>query len=177
MIFEMMLFGKNRMLLGHKLALISVLLMLLLAASACQPSIQVLPPTLPVATVTPSAHAVAIVGVDFDPPLSSLQALNESGVRLLVAVENQGQYPESNLEVTALLSDPNDPADARSLLNETVVIESLAPGEIRLVRFSPVTALPIRGQYTLMVELTAVAGDLALQDNSRTYEIIVNAAE
>lgn len=176
MTFETIPFRKRWARVGRGLTVVSLPIVLLLA-SACQPTIEILHSGAPVATVVPSAHALAIVGVDFDPPLNNLQTLSGAGVRLLVAVENQGQHRESDLVVTAQLLDSTDRVVADSLLNETITLEPLEPGEIRLVGFSPVTTLPIRGRYSLVVALTTVPGELDLQDNSHTYEIIVNGSE
>lgn len=176
MMSEINLFNKRWLGRGRMLALVGLLIVLLIA-SACQPSIQLLAPGEPAATVVPSARALAIVGVDFDPPLDNLQTIAGSGLRLLVAIENRGQHREFDLEVTARLFDPADRTETSSLLDETVVIDALAPGELRLVSFSQVTKLPIRGRYSLVVELSAVPGELELWDNSHTYEIIVNGAQ
>jgi hypothetical protein len=159
---------------------------------ACQPSVEVVSPTrtvngallsgavtspLPVATVVPAAHAVGIVGVDFDPPLDDPRFLSNGGVTLLVAIENQGVSAESNITVTARLLDPHATADESPLLHEAVNVKTLAPGEVRVVRFSQVTDLPLRSRYKLRVELTPAPGEDDLADNSRAYDIVVRAGE
>ena len=77
-------------------------------------------------TAVPQAHAVAIIGVDFDPALDYSQILSNGGVTLLVAVENQGLATETNVELKARLLDTADGAGPRELLNDTVLIRSLA---------------------------------------------------
>lgn len=176
MMLYISLFPRKRAVSGRGL-LVMILPMVLLVSGACQPSIEVVDPRVPVATVVPSAHALAIIGVDFDPPLDSPQLGAQGGVRLLVAVENQGRYPEFDIEVSAQLRDPAMRNAGDVFLNETVVIAVLEPGEIRLVPFSQVTALPVRGRYELVVGLAAPHGELELRDSSRVYTILVNGAE
>ena len=126
----------------------------------CQSSIEVVTPAVtpvfPVVTAVPQAHAVAIIGVDFDPALDYSQILSNGGVTLLVAVENQGLATETNVELKARLLDTADEAGPRELLNDTVLIRSLAPREVRVVRFNQVTDLPVRERYKLVAELSPV---------------------
>jgi hypothetical protein len=158
-----------------------VLGLLALGLAACQPSIEVVQPNdamspLPAATVAPSEHAISVVGVDFDPPLDA-ERLLDSGVTLLVAIENQGLRSESDVEVTARLLDPTGTSDIQELLNETVLLDTVSAGEVRVVRFSPVTELPVRSLYKLVVDVSPVEGEEELGDNNRTYDITVHAAE
>lgn len=157
------------------------LLVLLIAAvvlSGCQPSIEVEEPMSPLArpTVVPEDRGVAILGVDFDPPLEAGQLLANGGVTLLVAVENQGQQAEPTVRVTARLYDPQSPR-AADLANETITVRGLAPGELRVVRFTQVTDLPVRMRYKLTVEASTLPGEHQLDDNRRVYDILVRAAE
>jgi hypothetical protein len=75
----------------------------------CQSSIEVVTPAvtpiIPAVTAVPQAHAVAIIGVDFDPALDYGQIISNDGVTLLVAVENQGQATETGVELKARLLD------------------------------------------------------------------------
>ena len=156
--------------------------LILIAISAtllgCQSSIEVVTPavspTLPVVTAVPQAHAVAIIGVDFDPALDYSQILSNGGVTLLVAVENLGLATETNVELNARLLDTADEAGPRELLNDTVLIRSLAPREVRVVRFNQVTDLPVRERYKLVAELSPVLGELELSDNARSFDIVVH---
>ncbi len=173
---KMNLFRIKRSFSGRVWALLTSLALLLLA-SACQPSIQLLAPITTVAPVAPAPRAVGIVGVDFDPPLAELQFDSGGGLRLLVAIENRGQQQELEVAVTARLFDATDGADAGSLADEAIVISALDPGEIRRVSFSQVTRLPVRGKYSLVVEVPAIPDELELWDNRHTYEIIVNGIE
>ena len=137
----------------------------------CQTSIEVVTPAvtpiIPAVTTVPQAHAVAVIGVDFDPALDYDQIVSNGGVTLLVAVENQGLATETGVELQARLLDTADQVSPRELLNETVVIRSLAPREVRVVRFNQVTDLPVRERYKLVAELTPVQGERELSDNTR----------
>ena len=156
--------------------------LILIAISAallgCQSSIEVVTPAvtpvLPAATAVPQAHGVAIIGVDFDPALDYSQIISNGGVTLLVAVENQGLATETNVELNARLLDTADEAGPRELLNDTVLIRSLAPREVRVVRFNQVTDLPLRERYKLVAELSPVQGEQELSDNVRSFDIVVH---
>ena len=108
----------------------AMLLVLALLLAACTPSLEVVPnrraPLTPVSTVTPQQHDLAIVAVDFDPPLDFAQIRNNGGVTLLVAVENRGQSVETDVRITAQLQDPND--RLRELSREAVIVGQLNAG-------------------------------------------------
>jgi hypothetical protein len=144
----------------------------------CTPSIEVVQPVspLPPPTVQPDERALAIVGVDFDPPLEGGQVLSSGGVTLLVAVENRGRQVEPAARVTARLYDPASPSSA-DLVSETITARALQPGEVRVVRFTQVTNLPVRAKYKLAVEVAPVPGEHERDDNARIYDIIVHPAE
>ena len=156
------------------------LILIVVAATllGCQSAIEVVTPAvtpvLPAVTAVPQAHAVAIVGVDFDPALDYSQIISNGGVTLLVAVENQGLATESNVALKARLLDTADAANPRELLNETVIIRSLLPHEVRVVRFNQVTDLPVRERYKLVAELSPVRGERELSDNARSFDILVH---
>lgn len=163
--------------------LVASLLLLFLATtlSGCQPFIEVMPDTpaapLAAATVIPASHALAIIGVDFDPPLDSRAIASGDGVTLLVALENQGQSTETGVQVTARLMDGVVDGKPVELLNETLTIRTLAPGELFMARFSQVTDLPVRSRYALLIEVDAVPGELDTRDNSRSYDIVVHGTD
>lgn len=164
----------------YRMALVVSAGLLLLLTAACQPAIQVFQSDvapMAVATVVPSPHALAVVGVDFDPSLQYEQIMAAGGVSLIAAVHNQGQHTESDVAVTAQLYDRAARGKPTPLLNETIVIETLEPGDVRLVRFGQVTALPLRGRYELVVQVSAVTGETDRSDNVRIYEIVVNDAK
>jgi hypothetical protein len=158
-----------------------ILILVSLTLLGCQSSIELVTPAatpvLPIVTVVPQAHAVAIVGVDFDPALNYNQILSNGGVTLLVAVENQGLAAETNVVLEARLLDMVDEAGPRELLDDTVIIRSLAPGEVHVARFNQVTDLPVRERYKLVAELSPVRGERELSDNVRSFDILVHDGE
>jgi hypothetical protein len=164
----------------RRAALISLLILVSAALTGCQPLVEVVQPATPVASpvaVAPEERGVAIMGVDFDPPLAAGQLLASGGVTLLVAVENQGQIVEPTVRVTARLIDPDAPARAGDLANETVIVKSLDSRELRIVRFTQVTELPVRDHYKLVVEVMPLPGERERGDNVKTYDILVRAVE
>ena len=162
---------------------VSVLILAFVSAGllACQSSIEIVQPAatpiVAVTTVVPAAHDVAIIGVDFDPPLDYDQIISNGGVTLLVAVKNLGLAAESNVGVNARLVDPAAFGTQDDLLNETVTVKSLAAGSVRVVRFHQASDLPLRKQYKLVVELAPVPGEREFSDNSRSYDILVHGVE
>lgn len=87
-----------------------LLLVILIAITACQPAITVLQgengvSPLPAATVAPASRGLSVIGVDFDPPLDAAQILSSGGVSLIVAVSNSGLQTEHGVLVTAELRD------------------------------------------------------------------------
>jgi hypothetical protein len=149
----------------------------------CQPLIEVVQPASPLGsplmpppTVAPDERGLAILGVEFDPPLEAGQILSRGGVTLLVALENRGLVAETSAHVTARLSDP-DAIRPSDLARETITVRNLEPGELRVVRFAQVTDLPLRSRYTLTVEVLPVSGERDMDDNSRTYDIVVRSGD
>ena len=167
----------------YRVASVLALCFVLVSLPGCNAYISVLergenPIPAPAATVMPRDHAVAILGVDFDPPLDYAALAATGSVTLLAAIENQGLSDETNLRVSARLIDPTQAAGQNELLNETVVIGSLRAGEIRTVRFSEVSQLPARlDRYQLAVELQPVPGEVYTADNFRSYDIVLNSGE
>ena len=159
----------------NRIGLVVFLSLFTLLGAACSPTLEVVPHgamrPMPFATVAPQQHDLAIVAVDFDPPLDLAQILSSGGVTLIVAVENRGRYAESNVPLTAQLLDPSD--DMRGLTHETVYLNRLEPGTLRVVRFTQVSDLPVREHYQLVVSLAPVPGETLTDDNSRGYDIAV----
>ena len=165
----------------HRVVPIFLTFFAALSLTACQPLIEVVQPAeapiAPLATVAPDEREVAIMGVDFDPPLDAAQIMSNGGVTLLVAIENQGRVAEPVVRVSARLFDPQDTSTPGELVNEAITIRSLAPGEVRVVRFTQVTELPLRSRYKLIVEVVPVAGERDHDNNVRIYDIIVHGAD
>lgn len=133
------------------------------------------PPTA--ATVEPVEHQLRIVAVDFDPSLDYAQIVSNNGVTLMVAVENQGLYNEANVRVSARLLDPAAAPDALPILDETIVLTDVMPGQIRVARFSHDGDFMLLSSYRLEVAVDPVPDELQTDDNYRTYEVVVPGSE
>lgn len=162
----------------RRLTLVLIATVLLATLSACQPSITVLQPAattspLPVATVAPAARGLSVIGVDFDPPLEAGTLASNGGVSLLVAISNNGRHSEAGVQVTARLQDAEGRVRPVELMSETVRVKSLAAGAVEVVRFPQVTDLPLLSSYKLVVQVAPAPGETDLEDNTRTYDILV----
>jgi len=114
-------------------------------------------------------HNLAVLAVDFDPPLSYQQLIiRRKSVALLVAVENTGSETERNVTVRAQLSSPED---ADLILTQGASVASIAPGEIQIVRFARLGEIPYHQAYSLEVSVAPVDGEIDLRDNSKAYDI------
>lgn len=121
---------------------------------------------------TPSGdgtHDLAVLTVDFDPPLTYQQlVLRPQSVELLVAIENTGKVTERNVTVRAQLSTPQNPDD---LLTQGASVASIAPGEIQIVRFARLSEIPFYETYILEVVVEPVVGETDVTDNTRAFEL------
>lgn len=114
-------------------------------------------------------HNLAVLAVDFDPPLSYQQLiLDHQSVALLVAVENVGASSEQNVMVRAQLTTPEDPEFS---ISQGASVESIAPGEVQVVRFSQLGKIPYHQVYRLEVIVDPVQGEKIQGDNSKTFEV------
>lgn len=114
-------------------------------------------------------HNLAVLTVDFDPPLTYQQlVLRPQSVELLVAIENAGKVTERDVTVRAQLSTPQSPDD---LLTQGASVASIAPGEIQIVRFSRLSEIPFHETYILEVVVEPVVGETDLTDNTRAFEL------
>jgi len=158
----------------------AVLMLILVALVGCA-EVEVLD-TTPVSTdpdpSTDSAqeiqgqHDLAVLAVDFDPPLDYEQLiLLRQEVTLLVAIENTGTNTEHDVVVLAQLSTPEDPDLV--LMKETQVA-SIAPGEIQIVRFPPLNKIPYHETYHLEVIVKPVEGEKDYADNGKAFEIQIH---
>lgn len=166
--------------LADRVVLVVISLSVLLVSVACQPLITVQPASpaaVHLPTVVPEGRGISIIGVDFDPPLDYAQIAHSGGVTLLVAIKNEGLSTESDVRLTARLLDAAGSIAPAELLNETITVKLLAPGEVEIVRFTTVTELAVSPQYKLVVQLDPVAGEIDLEDNLRSYDIVVRGFE
>jgi hypothetical protein len=131
------------------------------------------PPTETPATGAslPAEHDLALLAIDFSPPLDQSDLWSELGqVTLLIAVENRGLSQERGIQVSATLSDPGRP---ETLLKKSTSLTALAPGEVQVVRFSGISAVPYRKAYELEVRVTPVEGEWALANNAKIYGLTI----
>ncbi|MDH7487903.1 MAG: hypothetical protein QHH80_00125 [Anaerolineae bacterium] len=118
----------------------------------------------------PPEHDIAVLAIDFDPPLDTIRSLDDlKAVSLLVAVENTGLVSERNVVVRAELRlDNREPSPA---LVRTATVEQLAPGEVKVIRMQGLSEIPIRSEYWLRVRATPVLGETDITDNQRIYRL------
>ncbi|MGD2039645.1 MAG: hypothetical protein PVH11_02385 [Anaerolineae bacterium] len=114
-------------------------------------------------------HNLAVLAVDFDPPLEYEKLLlRREAISMLVAIENTGDSTEQDVVVQAQLSSPNDPD---LLLSQDAGVASIAPGEVQIVRFPPLEELPYHEIYHLEVMVHPVVGERDLGDNGKAFDI------
>lgn len=120
-------------------------------------------------SVEDGAHDLAILAVDFDPPLDyhNLIILRQS-VALLVVVENTGNTTEREVTVQAQLTSPDD---AQLLLAGSTTTESIAPGEVQILRFTPLADIPHYLNFHLEVLVDPVEGEADTSDNRKVLDI------
>ncbi len=117
-------------------------------------------------------HDVAILSVDFDPPLATVGP-GTPQPSLLVAIDNRGAQTEAGLVVEARLSaDSSGEAIARL----AQPVESLSPGQVKVVRFAAPAGVPFRSSYWLTVRVVPVREGVAFANNTKTLRIDVLAA-
>lgn len=119
----------------------------------------------------PAEHDLAILAIDFNPPLDYRDLWTErEQVTLLVAVENRGLSQEKEVKVFAKLGDPHN---SRTLLRQSTILMGLAPGEVQVVRFTGISNVPYRSAYRLEVEVSPAKGERALANNAKIYELTI----
>jgi hypothetical protein len=117
-------------------------------------------------------HNLAVLAVDFDPPLSYQQLIvRRESVALLVAVENTGSETERNVMVRARLSSPED---LDFLLTQGASVVSIAPGEIQIIRFARLGEIPYHQTYYLEVIADPVDGEIDFSDNRKAFDIQIH---
>ena len=117
-------------------------------------------------------HNLAVMAVDFDPPLSYKQLiLHRQAVALLVVVENRGAQSEQDVVVRAQLSTPENPD---FVLTQDASVTSIAPGEVQIVRFASLGKIPYHQAYYLEVVVEPVDGEVDLSDNSKAFDIQIH---
>jgi hypothetical protein len=133
--------------------------------------------TAPDTSVNPQAadapvHNLAVLTVDFDPPLSYQQLIKRrQSVTLLVVVENTGSETERDVTVRAELTTLEDP---ELLLTRGASVASIAPGEIQVVRFARLGDIPYHQSYRLEVSVDPVDGEGNTNDNRKAFDIQIH---
>jgi hypothetical protein len=118
----------------------------------------------------PQDDDLAILGIEFNPPLRFEEVLAAGKLAMLVAVENRGSFTEGPVSVEAVLVGLTD---ADKILDRTAQLDSIAPGEVKLVRFENLSLIPYRPSFTMTVSVRAVPGETRIADNERTYRFQV----
>jgi len=117
---------------------------------------------------------VIVLGIDFDPPLRPQSVMAAGRLTLLVVVENLGSRPTEGVVIEARLTGPTD---SDLLMQRSLPIAPLAPGETRIVSFDHVPLLPARSTYLLSVTAignTGVDGEGSVVRNSKFYRFDVS---
>jgi hypothetical protein len=118
-------------------------------------------------------HDLAVLAVDFDPPLNYEEILacksRGEGITLLVAVENTGVNTERNVLVQARLSERSGET---VYVEKQGTIETIAPGEIKIVHLRD-TDIPFSFEYTLSVSVAPAVGETRTDDNFKTYDLFI----
>ena len=132
-----------------------------------------LAPTPPMEKEKVEAHDLAVLAVDFDLPLEYEKIMERKnkgeGITLLVAVENTGASTEQNVVVRVQLSKD----EGRTVfLQKDEAVQSIAPGEIKLVHFRD-TEVPFSYEYRLRVSVLPVLGETQLVDNQKSYDLLI----
>jgi len=135
------------------------------AASDSQPFVSPL-------EVDPGRHDLAILGLDFDPPLDYQQLiLRQQSVALLVVIENAGTATERDLAIEARLTTPED---EKLVLTRQATVDSIAPGEIQIVRFDRLNKIPYHETFYLDVSIVPVEGESDTGNNHKAFEIQIH---
>jgi hypothetical protein len=112
---------------------------------------------------------LAVVAVDFDPPLNYEQLiLLRQSITLLVTIANTGDVRQDDVTVRAELTSPED---AELFITQGASLSSIAPGESQVVRFAPLSGIPHLQAFHLEVMVDAGEGERELHDNRRAFEI------
>lgn len=119
--------------------------------------------------VDPGRHDLAVLGLDFDPPLDYQQLiLRQQSIALLVVIENAGTATERDLAIKARLTTPED---EDLVLTRQATVSSIAPGEIQIVRFERLAKIPYHTVFQLDVSIVPVDGESDTSNNHKAFEI------
>ena len=117
-------------------------------------------------------HDLAVLALEFDPPLSYQRLIiRQRAVTLLVVVENSGTETERNATVRAKLTSSDDPD---FVVAQDASVESIAPGEVQIVRFARLDDIPYHRSYHLEVSVDPIEGEVDLGDNRKAFDIEIH---
>jgi hypothetical protein len=118
-------------------------------------------------------HDLAVLAVDFDPPLEYDKIVERKargeGITMLVAVENTGIRTEENINVQIRLSKDDEET---AFLEQLGTISAISPGEIKIIHFKD-TDIPFSFEYHLDVHVLPVSGETRLLDNQKSYDLLI----
>jgi hypothetical protein len=117
------------------------------------------------------ARDLAILGIEFSPPLKFEEVIAAGKVTMLVAVENRGLTVENGVTVEVRLVGAGE---TDVLVRRSDRIDALAPGEVKLVRFENMALVPYRPAYVLTVAVSTAPGEARMADNQRSYRLQVS---
>ncbi len=112
---------------------------------------------------------LAIVGVDFDPPLDYVDSIRRNGIMLLVAVENRGDVPMSGVRIHATLRYGRD---EQEVLKRSGILPTLVPHRIVVYRFPRMRRIPVRQSYTLHIRLLSPGGTRVLSEREYIIDVV-----
>ena len=118
------------------------------------------------AVQTVEKPAIHVLGVDFDPPLNYVGAVQGQGVTLLVALENRGSVAAHDVRILARLHLGEG---EEQVIERQGLIQELPPGQVVVYRFPRWRTLPMRRSYTLEIRLLSTDGLRVL--GQRTYTL------
>ena len=114
-------------------------------------------------------HDLAVLAIDFDPPLEYEQiVVRGEQATLLVAVENVGLQTATDVKVKARLSAYEDDTP---ILEKTCRLDTIAPGQIKIARFKDISRIPYRPVYRLKVWVLPVFGEIGMANNQKSYDL------
>jgi hypothetical protein len=115
-------------------------------------------------------HDLAVISLDFDPPLRVLQIERAaSDLSLLVAVDNKGTFTERQVPIVAELRSQSD----ELLVRQRKVVDTIAPGQAAVVKLAGFGKVPARPGYVVVVRVESVPGETNVDNNGTTLPLQV----
>ncbi len=111
---------------------------------------------------------IAIIGIDFDPPLDYAEATRMQGITMLVALENRGEERIEGARIKARLKTGEH---TTKMLQRMGVLPDLPPHTVVVYRFPRLRNIPIRHTYVLDISVQSADGQQVL--GHRLYKIRV----